>query len=312
MPLVRRQIHSCMMVSDNINFPRRVDHLIRWCADVLDEHEVFCGHGTDNTVDEAAVLVFFVMGLNHDEAAAAYGQVVTPEAFTRLEALLRRRVEERIPTPYLTGEAWFAGLPFRVDRRVLIPRSPFAELIGSRFEPWLDARRIRRILEIGTGSGCIAIACAKAFPDAEIVATDIDTGALAVARANIDDHGVQEQVSLVGTDLFAGLQGRYDLIVSNPPYVPRDASSSLPQEYHHEPGLALYSGADGLESPRRILQDAPRYLNEGGTLALEVGAGSAALDAAFPDLPFIWPEFEFGGEGIALIGAADLAKANID
>jgi ribosomal protein L3 glutamine methyltransferase len=208
--------------------------------------------------------------------------------------------------PYLTGEAWFAGLAFFVDERVLVPRSPFAELIASRFEPWLDPAGVRHILEIGTGSGCIAVALALAFPASRVVATDISADALAVAAVNVNRHAVADRVELVRADLYAGLRGRFDLIVSNPPYVPEDDVGTFPPEYGHEPRLALASGSDGMETPAGILQHAARFLTPHGWLALEVGAGAGVLEARFPTVPFVWPELLHGGDGIALVSAADL------
>jgi ribosomal protein L3 glutamine methyltransferase len=310
MPVVCRQIHSTRVTDLTLGseFPGTLGAVLRYCEQALETGGVFCGHGTDNFRDEAAALVFSVLGLSHGSPAADERQPVSRADFRRLAKLLHRRIDERIPTPYLIGEAWFAGLPFHVDPRVLIPRSPFAELIQSRFKPWLEPTHVNRILEIGTGSGCIAVACALAFPWAEVVATDISGPALRVAQSNLHRHGVADRVDLVRTDLFSGLQGRFDLIISNPPYVPLGEGLALPAEYHHEPGLALFSGADGLESPRRILQDAPGHLADMGTLALEVGAGWAALETAFPQLPFVWPDLELGGEGIALIGAPELTR----
>lgn len=293
-------------------YPTTVGGMIDSCAAELERGGAFFGHGTDNCRDEAAALVFAVAGLNHDEAcrspAAVYGRELAPGCAARIATALRRRIDERVPLPYILKEAWFAGLTFYVDERVLIPRSPFAELIAGRFAPWLAPAGPRRILEIGTGSGCIAIALARAFPDSRVVAADLMPEALDVARINVERHGVGDRVELVVSDLFAGVAGRFDLIVSNPPYVPAGDIAALPREYAHEPEMALISGADGLDSSRRILQDAARYLTVDGWLALEVGAGAAALEAAFPSLAFVWPEFEFGGEGIALLPAAGLTR----
>ena len=290
--------------------PSTVGGMIEWCAQELERGRVYCGHGTDNAIDEAASLVFGVAGLDHAAAAIdpqpIYTQVLSAEVLAAIDATLRRRINERIPLPYLLEEAWFAGLPFFIDQRVLIPRSPFAELIATRFTPWIKADEVSRILEIGTGSGCIAIALAQAFPKCRVVAGDLMDDALEVARINVERHGVADRVELVQSDLFEKINGKFDLIVSNPPYVPVSEMVELPREYAHEPSVALVSGADGLDSSRRILQDAARYLTADGLLALEVGAGAVALDAAFPTLGFIWPEFECGGEGIALLRAADL------
>lgn len=283
-----------------------VGGLIRECAARLDQAQVFFGHGTETARDEAAALVFHVLGLDHADAVRAYRRPVSGSDRRTIEALLELRISTRRPLPYLTNEAWFAGLPFHVDERVLIPRSPFAELIASRFEPWLEPSGVRRILEIGTGSGCIAVALALAFPDSRVVATDISADALAVAGMNVARHGVQDRIELVQADLFAGLEGQFDLIVTNPPYVPEADVTAFPPEYRHEPRRALVSGPDGMETPARILHDAGRFLTPGGLLALEVGAGLGRLEARFPTVPFLWPELLNGGEGIALVSAADL------
>ena len=286
--------------------PLTVAHLIDTCAARLADARVYFGHGTENARDEAAALVFHVMGLEHADAARAYIRPVPPDAQARIAGLLEKRITSRVPLPYLTGEAWFAGLPFYVDERVLIPRSPFAELIASRFEPWVEPAGVHRILEIGTGSGCIAVALALAFPGSSVVATDISPGVLEVAAANVRRHRVADQVQLVQADLFAGLSGSFDLIVSNPPYVAEGEVGRFPPEYGHEPRLALVSGADGMETPAKILHHAARFLSPNGWLALEVGAGAALLEARFPTVPFLWPELLHGGDGIALVPAADL------
>jgi ribosomal protein L3 glutamine methyltransferase len=283
-----------------------VGGLIAACAARLEDARVFFGHGTETARDEAASLVFHVMALDHADAALAYGKPVPAADRRKVEALLELRIRTRRPLPYLTGEAWFAGLPFHVDERVLVPRSPFAELIASRFEPWLEPADVGRILELGTGSGCIAVALALAFPGSRVVATDISPEALAVAAVNVGRHGVADRVELVQADLFAGLRGQFDLIVSNPPYVPEEDLATFPPEYGHEPRLALVSGPDGMETPARILHHAARFLTARGWLALEVGAGVGTLEARFPKVPFIWPELLQGGEGIALVSAADL------
>jgi ribosomal protein L3 glutamine methyltransferase len=270
--------------------------------------ELFYGHGTDNPYDEAAALVFHVAGLEHSGRADLYEHEVTPEQNEQAQALSQTRIETRRPLAYLLKEAWFAGIPFAVDERVLIPRSPVAELIADRFEPWVNPDRITSILEVGTGSGCIAIACALEFPEAAVTATDISSEALEVARLNTDRYQLAERVRLVETDLLSGIEGSFDIIISNPPYVPDQEQAELPSEYLHEPALGLFSGADGLDSARRILQDAPRLMSADGILVLEVGAQWQALGQAFPSLPFIWLEFEHGGEGVAVLQAADLQQ----
>ena len=306
MPPTAREIHS---MNVDIPAPATVLEVTRYCAALLDQAELFFGHGTDNAWDEAAVLVLHAAGLPVDQPVAedtAFPSV----SVARLADYLDRRIAAREPAPYITGEAWFCGLSFHVDPRVLIPRSPFAELIHNHFEPWRPPGPVRRILEVGTGSGCIAIAAALAFPDSEVVATDISRQALAVARQNRADYRLEGRVQLLQADLLHGLVGPFDLLLTNPPYVPQANMDELPAEFGHEPGLALVSGADGMASARGILQDAPALLSSHGLLALEVGTGWPALEAAFPGLPFLWPEFEQGGEGIALLTAADLRAAS--
>ncbi len=283
--------------------------LTRFAASRFAEAGLFFGHGTDNAIDEAALLVRHALHLPHDVPDVLLGARVTSPEIDAALALVRRRVEERMPAPYLTGRAWFAGLEFVVDRRVLIPRSPIAELITQQFEPWLDATRVRRVLDIGTGSGCIAIACALAFPDAEVDAVDVSDAALEVAAENVERHGVADRVHLYRGDLFEPVQGRYDLIVSNPPYVDAAEMAALPAEYRHEPRTALAAGEDGLECVLRLLEQAPAYLEADGVLVVEVGVSRDALEAARADLPFNWVEFEHGGEGVFVLDAAALADA---
>ena len=267
------------------------------------------GHGTDNALDEAAWLVFATLGLEHGNAAAEYPKPVDPEHLDAIEALAGRRIAERVPLAYLLTEAWFAGLRFYVDERVLVPRSPIAELIEARFEPWLDPETVHSIADLGTGSGCIAIALAKAFPDAKVDAIDVSGDALDVAGINVAAHDVGDRVRLVRCSFFEGLAGcRYDLIVSNPPYVDGPEMESLPAEYRHEPVLGLAAGEDGLDAVRVILNEASRFLSENGILACEVGNSQPALEAAFPDLEFVWPEFERGGQGVFLVDARQLGR----
>ncbi|MCC7517481.1 MAG: 50S ribosomal protein L3 N(5)-glutamine methyltransferase, partial [Pseudomonadales bacterium] len=224
----------------------------------------------------------------------------------QLEAVREQRIGQRIPTPYITGEAWFCGMPFHVDRRVLIPRSPLGELIQDGFYPWVQAEPAR-ILDLCCGSACIAIACALAFPAALVDAADISRDALDVARTNVDRYQLQERVRLLDSDLFAALAGqRYELIVCNPPYVDAEDMDSLPEEYRHEPALALASGFDGLDFTRRLLREAAAHLTDDGVLFVEVGNSAAALEAAFPTVPFLWLAFENGGEGVFMLTAAEL------
>lgn len=268
---------------------------------------VFFGHGTDNAWDESAALVLHALNLPQAADHALYGRRVGRSGVERVSKLITRRIEERIPAVYLTGETWFAGLPFHVDRRVLIPRSPIAELIERRFAPWVDPRRVRRILDIGTGSGCIAIACAKALRQARVDAVDISPEALEVAAINVRRHRAGRRVRLIRSDHFSALAGeRYDIIVANPPYVGRREMSGLPPEYHHEPPIALAAGREGLDSVRVILREAGGHLRAGGVLIVEVGNTEAAVRREFERLPFLWLQFERGGGGVFLLDADQL------
>lgn len=267
----------------------------------LKRAQAFFGHGTDNARDEAFALAFHVMGLPHDSPARALARRVTAKQRAHFETLLARRVDERVPLAYLTHESWFAGLPFYVDERVLVPRSPIAELIERRFEPWAPSK-VRAILDMGTGSGCIALACARAFPKARVDGTDIDPDALAVAALNRRRLRLTRRVRLIESDHFAALSGAsYDIIVSNPPYVGEREMRGLPREYRHEPRHALASGREGLDSVATILHSAARHLRPLGLLVVEVGNTERALTQAYPRLPFTWLHFERGGGGVFLL-----------
>ena len=273
----------------------------------LQRARLYYGHGTDNPRDDAAALLWHVMDLPADAGPAALRRRVAARAKTSYEALLERRIRERVPVVYLTQRCWFAGLPIYVDQRVLIPRSPIAELIERRFNPWIATTRVRHILDLGTGSGCIAIACAKAFPRARVDASDISAEALDVARINIRQHRLSRRVQAVQSDHFAGLAGRtYDIIVTNPPYVGRREYNALPAEYRHEPASALKAGPDGLDSVRIILRDAATHLRPEGVLIVEVGNTEVAVRQAFPRLPFVWLDFERGGGGVFLLERGQL------
>jgi ribosomal protein L3 glutamine methyltransferase len=286
---------------------------IEECARALKKARVFFGHGTDNARDEAAELVFYVARLDHALGAEAYPQALSGAEWRKIQALLERRIRERLPLAYLTHRAFFAGLEFYVDERVLVPRSPMAELIQQRFVPWIAPRRVSRLLDIGTGSGAIAIACAKSLPRATVDAVDISSAALAVCRRNVKRLGVATRVRAVKSDLYSGLEGRrYDIIVSNPPYVGRSEMRTLPREYRAEPKLGLASGIDGLDAVRRILAGAPRHLTAHGILVVEVGNSEAALLRAFPELPFFWPDIAMGGGGIFILRAQDLGVGTLN
>ena len=286
-----------------------VADLIRHGAAEFERAGLAYGHGTDNAVDEAAALVFHALNLDHAQAEAAYEVRPGAASVARVRALFDERVAKRVPAAYLMGRMWFAGLEFEVDPRVIVPRSPFAELIHDRFEPWIDPARVHRILDIGTGSGCIAIACAMAFPEATVDAVDVSPQALEVAGRNVARHGVGDRLRLHLGDVYAPLgDARYDLIVSNPPYVSDAEMQDLPPEYLHEPDLALRAGADGLDVVRRILGGLPQHLEPGGALFVEVGDSDVRVQEAFPELPLTWLEFEHGGGGVFLLRADDLKR----
>jgi ribosomal protein L3 glutamine methyltransferase len=283
-------------------FHTSVGALIERGARRLNAARVCFGHGTDNARDEAAVLVLHALGLGHRGGAALYRRRVSRAGQRRAEELLARRIAERIPAAYLTGRAWFAGLEFQVDPRVLVPRSPLAEPIERGFAPWADPRGVRRVLDVGTGSGCIAIAAAHALTRARVDAVDISPGALEVARANVRRHRLTRRVRVLESDHFGALAGRrYDIIVANPPYVAANELRTLPPEYRHEPRVALAAGRTGLDSVRVILRESRRHLSPKGVLIVEVGNTEAAVRRAYPRLPFVWLEFERGGGGVFLL-----------
>jgi ribosomal protein L3 glutamine methyltransferase len=283
-----------------------VSDLIRCGARAFERARLAYGHGMDNATDEAAALVFHALDLDHAQAAAAYGHRPVAADVERVLALFDARIARRVPAAYLMGRMWFAGLEFEVDERVIIPRSPFAELVHSGFAPWIDAARVRRILDIGTGSGCIAIACALAFPEATVDAVDVSPLALEVASRNVARHGVGDRLRLLQGDVYEPVDdSSYDLIVSNPPYVSDREMNALPREYRHEPELALRAGVDGLDVVRRILAGAPRHLTPDGALFVEVGDSDQRVMEAFPGLPFTWLEFEHGGGGVFLLRGGD-------
>ncbi|MDX1458410.1 MAG: 50S ribosomal protein L3 N(5)-glutamine methyltransferase [Marinobacter sp.] len=280
---------------------------LRYVSSQFAASPLFFGHGTDNVWDEAVQLVMRSLNLPLENNTLFLDARLTREERVLILERARRRVEERVPLAYLLGEAWFMGMPFHVDERVLVPRSPLGELLQSGLQPWLGDKPVGRILDLCTGSGCIGIAAATVFDDAEVDLSDISADALEVAVSNIEYHEVGHRVQAIQSDLFDNLQGRYDVILSNPPYVDAEDLASMPEEFHHEPQLGLAAGSDGLDIAHRILAQAADYLTPGGLLIVEVGNSWVALDAAYPDLPLTWLEFENGGDGVFLLTAEDLA-----
>ena len=259
------------------------------------------GHGTATARDEAVFLVFRPLGLAFDCPEAALDEPVAAEAESRIRALIDERIERRVPAAYLLGVMWFAGHEFEAAPAALVPRSPIAELILAGFEPWLDGRCLRSALEIGAGSGCIACALALEFPEIQVDATDLSDAALALAHRNVTRHGLEDRVQLFAADLWPPGGRRYDLIVSNPPYVPDHVVAALPAEYRHEPALGLKGGADGMSVVERILAGAAARLNPSGVLVLEVGEQSFEFESRYPDLDMTWVELVNGGEGVMVI-----------
>jgi len=282
---------------------RTLRDYIRWAVSRFHEHDLFFGHGADNAWDEARLLVLGAVHLPWEVADSYLDCMLEDDERVRLQHLLKRRIEERVPAAYLLGEAWFCGMSFIVDERVLVPRSPIGELIEKRFEPWL-ASEPARILDLCTGSGCIGIVAADVFPDAEVVLADLSFQALEVANQNIERHGLDGRVYTVQGDGFGGLPGqRFDLILSNPPYVDAEDFDDMPAEYHHEPELGLACGSDGLDLVRRMLAEAADHLTEKGLLIVEVGNSQVHVEALYPEVDFAWLEFERGGHGVFMLTA---------
>lgn len=286
---------------NEINELLSIRDFLRWSVSRFNEAGLYYGHGTDNAWDEAVALILHTLFLPHHINPAILDAHLTLHEREQLYKVIRRRIDERIPTAYLTKESWFADLPFYIDERVLIPRSPIAELITHRFEPWVE-HEVETILDLCTGSGCIAVACANVFPECIIDASDISADALAVAKINILRHEVEDQIQLFQSDLFKKLPPKkYDIIVSNPPYVNELEMAELPAEFHHEPTLGLQAGTEGLDIVINILREAQNYLKPQGILIVEVGNSEHALVEKFPDIPFTWLEFKMGGGGVFLL-----------
>ncbi|MGD8589079.1 MAG: 50S ribosomal protein L3 N(5)-glutamine methyltransferase [Chromatiales bacterium] len=286
-----------------------ISDFIRWGASRFSEAGLFFGHGTDNALDEAAALVLHALHLPPDLPTVWFNTSLTKEERLTVLAQLHRRIVDRVPVPYLTGEAWFAGLRFKVNPDVLIPRSPLAELVEKGFEPWIESEEVGHLLDLCCGSGCIGIAAAAYLPDCEVDLCDISEPALQVARENLEEHGLVNRVNVIRSDLFAAVAGkRYDVIVSNPPYVSSTEMAQLPREYDYEPVLALEADEDGLAVVVKILRQAGDYLTPGGILVIEVGRSAQALMDRYPDIPFLWLDFERGGEGVFVFTAEELKQ----
>lgn len=286
-----------------------IKQLIEQGAQFFDAESLYYGHGTFNSTDEAAYIVLTLTGHLPLKNDASFNEFVADEMVDTIINVFNRRVTEKVPAAYLLGEAWFAGLAFLVNDDVLIPRSPFAELIVDGFVPWVNREKTKAILDLCTGSGCIGIACATYFPEAQVELTDISEPALTVAEKNVVKHGLSERVIVTQSDLFENLNGRrYDLIVTNPPYVGHDELSTLPDEYYKEPQLGLDGGLTGLTLVHNILANAAEHLNDGGVLYVEVGNTDEALQACYPTVPFLWQEFDNGGHGIFMLTKSQLLE----
>ena len=284
-----------------------VAEALHWAEENFNNADLYYGHGTDNAWDDAVALTLYALDLPIDADPSVLQRSLTDAETKRLMDLYQQRIEKRIPAPYLTQQAWFCGLPFYVDERVIVPRSPLGELIERQFTPWVDPERVKNILDLCTGSACIGIACAYVFPTAKIDALELSTAALEVAKINTAQHRVNDRVRLLNSDLFSALQHeKYDIIVSNPPYVNAEDFTNMPSEFTKEPTMALVSGVDGLDSTRHILANAAQYLTAQGILIVEVGNSAAALITAYAEVPFTWLEFTRGGAGVFLLTKAQL------
>ncbi len=282
----------------------------RYGASIFNQAELFYGHGSDNALSEAHTLVMFALSLSEDMSEQLMACRLLDQEKQNILALFEQRITTQKPVAYITNLAYFAKLPFYVDERVLVPRSPIGELIESHFSPYFSQKTSpQRILDLCTGSGCIAIACASYFPDAEVDAVDLSIDALNVAQMNIENHGLSEQVIPIQSDVFSGVEGQcYDLIVTNPPYVDQEDIDSLPAEYTHEPEIGLGCGEDGLDIVRTILAQSAKHLSEQGVLICEVGNSQYHVEALYPEVDFTWLTFERGGHGVFVLTKAQLVK----
>ena len=287
-----------------------VEEWIQWVFESLEKADLFYGHGSDNAWDEAVFLVMSALGMPIQGDSNKLQEIVKEDHVKRITSWTKQRITTHIPLPYITGTAYFCGLEFSVNEDVLIPRSPIAEMIMNGFHPWLKEEP-KKVLDLCTGGGCIAIACAYAFPEASVDASDLSDKALLVAAENVHKHHLENRLSLFQGDLFSALpdpKPQYELIVSNPPYVDAEDMSELPEEFKKEPEMALAAGADGLDLVRIMLSEAGQYLTDEGIVVIEVGNSAAALEKAYPKVPFTWIEFEQGGHGVFVLDKAQLAE----
>ena len=290
---------------------KTVGEMLEYGQMLFEQSDIYFGHGTDNAWDEAVYLLSSVLKLPPDADHSLLDNSVSADDEEKITTLYQRRIDERVPAPYITKQAWFCTLPFYVDERVIVPRSPIAELIYNQFQPWCTESP-KKILDLCTGSGCIGIACAYAFERAQVVLSDISPEALEVTAINIQQHDLESRVTAIESDLFSSFESSannsFDLIVSNPPYVDADDLAQMPDEYGHEPDLALASGDDGLDFTRRLLREAANYLTEQGVMIVEVGNSSVALEKAFPQVPFTWLEFSEGDGGVFVLTRTQLRQ----
>ena len=300
-PADRQPENGQKLFDEALGSLKTIRDFLRFAVSRFNAAELFFGHGSDNAHDEAAYLILHTLHLPLDTLEPYLDAALLNDERNQLLELIRRRVEERVPVAYLTHQAWQGDYDFYVDERVIVPRSFVYELLGEPLAPWIEhPELVHRALDLCTGSGCLAIQIADHYPAAQVDAVDISLDALEVAAINVGDYGLQARINLIHTDLFEGLEGTYDLIVSNPPYVDAESVAALPEEYLHEPELALGSGADGLDATREILLHAAKFLNPKGVLLVEIGHNRDALEAAYPELPFMWLETS-GGDGFVFL-----------
>lgn len=284
-----------------------ISDFIRFTASYLGHKDVYFGHGTDSAYDEAVNLILASLNLSNDFDKHLWSSALTESEKSFIIDRLKLRVEKNIPVPYILKEAWFAGYSFYVDSRVIIPRSPIAEIIEEEFSPWIEPEKITKVLDLCTGSGCIGIATALSLEEVEVDAVDISDDAIAVANTNVENYDLDDRVEIIKSDLFTELSGKkYDIIISNPPYVSSQEYNDLPKEYSHEPQQALLAEDEGLAFANKILAKAGDYLNPHGILILEVGSAMYALEEKYPQAPFTWVQFDRGGDGVLLMTAKEL------